>query len=55
VIAAQVGVFVPCALVFFRYVDSKPLLGWAAAVIGIGAYFALFGVVVWKTDTDYSA
>ena len=54
VLAAMVGVFIPCAAAFFAYVDSRPLVGWGAAVIGVSAVFAGHVVVVWKLERDYS-
>lgn len=52
-IAAQVVLCVPCIFVFMRYIDSEPVLGWSAWVVGVAAYFALYAVMIWKTQTDY--
>jgi hypothetical protein len=41
-------------LVFLRYAESHPLLG-SARIIAVVAYFALYAVMVWKAETDYSS
>jgi p-aminobenzoyl-glutamate transporter AbgT len=54
VLAAMVGVCIPCGAVFLVYVDSHPLIGWGAAITGAAAAFAGHAVVVWKLERDYS-
>jgi hypothetical protein len=50
VVAAQYAISASFLLIFWRYADSKPLLGWGAAVAGFVAYFALYAVMIWKAE-----
>jgi len=49
-VAAQFGIGVPCGLVFLRYVQSKPLLGWGFGVVAVVTYFAIYAVMIWKAE-----
>ena len=52
-LAIQLGVCIPLGLVSLRYADSSPILGWGAGLASVCAYWALYAVIVWKSDLSY--
>ena len=53
VVAAQYGISLPLGLVSMGYTDTKPLLGWGAAVAAFVVYFGCYAVMILKAKIDY--
>lgn len=53
VLAAMLAVFLPSSMFFVRFAETRPLLGWSAAIVAMLAVVAGHGVIVWKLERDY--
>lgn len=51
---AMFAIFIPCGYLWVNYIDSKPVIAWVGAVIGMSSNAAFYTLVFWKMDRDYS-
>lgn len=52
-LAAMLGISLPCGMLFLRFAETKPLLGWSAAIFAMLGVLAGHAVVVWKLEKNY--